>query len=75
MEKELLLSGKYRMRIVKSKKLYSRKEKHKKGSELQYSEPFLMVFSFKLPKIKQKGDVNDRLSNQRSNALRCRHNI
>lgn len=44
MARELLTSGKYKMRIVRSKKLYSRKEKHKKGFESQRSEPFLWLF-------------------------------
>ena len=45
MARELLTSGKYRMRVVKSAKAYSRKEKHKKGSDYRYSEPFLWFFS------------------------------
>lgn len=32
---ELLCSGKYNQRVVKNKKLYSRKEKHKKNLEKQ----------------------------------------
>lgn len=41
MARELLVSGKYSLRIVKSKKIYSRRNKHRKGSDQQYQEPFL----------------------------------
>ena len=44
MAKELLLSGKYRIRIVKSKKLYSRKEKHKKALKINIQSLFLWHF-------------------------------
>lgn len=33
---ELLCSGKYNQRVVKNKKLYSRKEKHKKTSKNKF---------------------------------------
>ena len=38
--RELLCSGKYGQRIIKSKKLYTRKEKHRKSSDKRYSELF-----------------------------------
>lgn len=50
--KELLVSGKYAMRIVKSKKKYSRKEKHKKGPGIQNSGPFFIEFPYSPSLIK-----------------------
>lgn len=44
MARELLTSGKYRMRVVRSKKLYSRKEKHKKGFEQRFRSLFFWLF-------------------------------
>ena len=38
--RELICSGKYGQRIVKSKKLYTRKEKYKKSFAKKYSELF-----------------------------------
>lgn len=42
--RELLVSGKYSLRIVKSKKVYTRREKYKKGSSQRYQEPFSFLF-------------------------------
>lgn len=42
---ELLCSGKYKKRIVKSKKIYSRREKHRKSFGKQYPELLFCFFS------------------------------
>lgn len=41
MARELRTSGRYAPRIVRSKKAYTRKDKHKKGFDIKNSEPFL----------------------------------
>ena len=38
--RELMCSGKYGQRIINSKKIYTRKEKHRKSSDKRYSELF-----------------------------------
>lgn len=54
MARELLVSGKYSLRIVKSKKTYSRREKHKKGSGKNYQEPFSFLFFLLKPEINKR---------------------
>lgn len=44
---ELLCSGKYKPRVVKNKKLYSRKDKHKKSLEKQIRGFFVFTVSFR----------------------------
>lgn len=41
---ELLCSGKYRKRVLKNKKIYSRREKHPKSFGKQYPELLFCFF-------------------------------
>ena len=49
MARELLCSGKYGQRVMKNKKIYSRKEKHKKSSGQRFPE--LSFYETVLPTV------------------------